>query len=528
MRTFRLLSGVFLALLLLVLPASFAAPEDVGEEGPTGEDYLLLRICEGVVRLFEGRTDAVWPGYSLAEQPFLVYAPERWALLLNVADRVEGFGAGPEDWPDLGPGAQYHEGRYGALAGQLEFSLALGETTTVAIGFPDGFSERVEHPEVAAFSYIVHEAFHQYQRGAFGEIPWAREERYPISDLENGALAWLEMRVQQDALEAVLAGDRERCRLSAEAFVAVRRYRWDNGAPFIREYEQGKELQEGTAKYVELRCVELMRGVDYVSSLDGATSPLAGSFTDAAIPDLLHQELRERMGDTCLAPEDIPRNRIYAVAAVEGFLLDYFGIDWKALAQEAGPGFTYVELLGTRLGVDESAIAELVDRAKREYDYESILAATAEAAEEYRSAYARELEAFETQDGVRVELAVSSSNLSRSRVSRAKKWLMDDGRFLLCSDFRVYTLRGGDWTLELHEAGLLEINDWDAETKTVVLYDAGVDSVSFDGEPAAALAQGTRDFESFELAGDGFVLSGTHPGRFVAAGDTVRFVLDSN
>jgi hypothetical protein len=527
MRAFRVLSGVLLPALLVLQLACSVAHADGAAASPNGDDSRLLRICEGVVRFFESETDAVWPGYSLAEQPFLVYSPERWALLFNSADPVEDFGACPQNWPRLGSGVQYHEGRYGDLAGQLQFNLILGETRTVAIGFSEGWPERVEHPEVAAFSYIVHEAFHQYQHGAFGEIPWAREEKYPISDLTNGALAWLEMRVLQDALEAVIADDRDRCRHSVEAFVAVRRYRWESGDPFIREYEQGKELQEGTAKYVELRCVELMPGVDYVSSLDGATSPLAGSFADTTMPGLLDQELRERMGDGCLQPEDIPRNRIYAVAAAEGFLLDHFEVDWKALAQEAGPGFTYADLLGSRVGVDEGALMDLVDEAKREYDYEAILAATTEAAQEYQHAYAGELEAFEAQVGARIELVLSSSNLSRSRVSRAKKWLVDDGRFLLCSLFKVYTLRGGDWSFELHDAGLLEINDWDAEVKTVVLYDAGADSVSFDGEPAATLAPGIRDFESFEIAGDRFVLSGTQPGRCVVAGDTLRFLLTS-
>jgi hypothetical protein len=520
------LSGVFpLLAVLMLLPVSVVASTDAAEGTPTDSDYMLLRVCEGVVRLFEIEPAAVWPGYSLAEQPFLVYAPERWVLLYNSARPVKGFGACPRSWPNLGPGVRYHEGRYDDLAGELEFNVALGDTAVVAIGFPDGFAGRLEHPEVEAFSYIVHEAFHQYQHASFGEIPWAREEKYPISDLNNGALAWLEMRVLRDALEAVRAGDRERCRGVVETFLAVRHHRWKGGDPFIRQYEQGKELEEGTAKYVELKCVELMHGVTYVSTIDGASSPLAGAFPDTAMTDLLYRELRERMGEACLQPEDIPRNRIYAVAATEGFLLDYFGVDWKGLAQEAGPGFTYADLLGTRLGVEEGSLADLVDRAKREYDFETTLAAATRAAQDYEHAYASELEAFEAQAGARLELVVSSSGLSRSRVSTAKKWIMDSGRYSLCDNFKVYTLRGRDWSFELHDAGLLEINDWDAQRKTVVIYDAGIDSVSFDGKPAIGLRAGERDFESLELAGDRFTLRGTHSGTFVVTGDTVRVLL---
>ena len=521
MRPIRVLCGVVLPLML----ASCVARRGVSEGSPPGAEYTLIRICEGVVQLFEREANAVWPGYSLAEQPFLVYVPDKWALLFNSDAQIDGFEACPEDWPDLRLDVLCHEGRYGDLAGQLVFDLPVGEATTVAVGFPENFSELVEHPEVEAFSYIVHEAFHQYQHGAFGEIPWAREEKYPISDLNNGALAWLEMRVLEDALEAAAADDPERCRQSVEEFVAVRRYRWDSGDSFVGEYEQGKELLEGTAKYVELKSVELMSGVDYVSSLDDATSPLERSFPHASMPELLLRELRERMGDDCLRPEDIPRNRIYAVAAAQGFLLDYFGIDWKGRAQKAGPGFAYVGPLQTHLGVAESVLAERVVRAKSKYAYETILSATTEAAEEYEQAYTRELEAFEAQGGLRVELVVSSSGLSRSRVSRAKRWLVDDGRSCLCSQFEVYTLRGADWMLELHDAGVLELNDWDAGRREVVFYDPGIDSVSLDGRPVSLLAPGTLPFESLEVSGDHFVLKSTQPGSLVLTGDTVRLLL---
>lgn len=504
-----LLLLLLLALLLVLLLTGCVQPRRLAGTSPRGDESTLIEICEGVVRLFEREAEAVWPGYSLARQPFLVYVPDEWALLFNVDKPIDGFGACPADWQDLGSDVLYHDGRLDDLAGQLAFDLELGNVTTVAVGFPERFWKSFDHPEVRAFSEIVHEAFHQYQRGAFGEIPWAREERYPISDLDNGALAWLEMRVLQDVLEAVAVGEPERCRAGVEEFVAVRRHRWERGDPFVGEYEQGKELSEGTAKYVELKSVAL-----------------AGFFPDSSMPELLLRETRERMGERCLRPEDIPRNRIYAVAAAQGFLLDYFGIEWKERAEEAGPAFTYTALLQSHLGPTEEQLDALVQRAKRRYAYGSILSCTTEAAEEYEQAYTRELRHFEAQGGVRVELVASSSGLSRSRVSREKKWLMDNGRSLLCSRFEVYTLRGAGWKLELHEAGVLEHNDWDRRRKEIVLYDPGVDSVSLDGGPVILPLPGTREFQRLELSGDHFVLESTKPGRLEATGDTLRLLLD--
>lgn len=528
MRSLKRSFTTYHVMFLIIMTALLNLPSKASEVDLTDDDLRLMKVCEGVVRLFGQRAGAIWPGYSLAEQPFLVYSPERWALLINSNEPLDGFGDLPGEWPNLGLDASYRQGRYEDLIGQLKFNMDLTGENMVAIGFRESILSKHEQPEFMAFSYIVHEAFHQYQYNVFGEIPWAREEKYPISDFVNGSLAWLEMCILEDALEAIKADDWTECRSKVEMFIAVRRYRWEMGNPFFREYEQGKELSEGTAKYVELKCVELFPSITYVSSIDGTISQLARQFPNASMPKLLLQELREKMVGDCLQPEDIPRNRIYAVAAIQAFLLDYFGIEWQVLAQEAGPGFTYVGLLDTHLGVDESQLTEIVVAAKLEYDYEAILAATTKKAVEYQLAYQREVEAFEAQAGTRVEVVVSSSGLSRSRISREKKWLADDGLFLFCKNFDIYTLKGGKFSFELHDAGLLEINEWDAKMKTLVLYDGGVDSVAIDDQPANTLVSGTCKFDSVELKGDVFILRSQHPGKLITEDKKVRVLLYSN
>jgi hypothetical protein len=510
----------------LVTTALLASPAASAQDTLTTDEFTLLRVCEGVVQLFAREAGAIWSGYSLAEQPFLVYVPDRWVLLFNPTGPVDGFGAPPDEWPTLSAEYVYHEGRFEDLVGQLAFDIALGDMLVCAVGFPAEFPDKIATPDVEAFSFIAHENFHQYQRASFGEIPWAREEKYPITDLENAALAWLEMRVLEDALEAVVADNSERCLRSAQEFVAVRLHRWERGAAFIREYEQGQELLEGTAKYVELKAVEQMSGLDYVSSLDGARSPLDGSFANLPMSELLLRELRERRGEDCLQPADIPRNRIYAVGGAGGYLLDHFEVEWTGLAEEAGPGFTYASLLETRLEVDERTLGELVERAKNKYDYDAVLAATTQAAKEYELGFARELAAFESQGGVRLELVMPSSNLSRSRMSRAKKWLVDGGRSDLRSNFDVYTLRGKGWSFELHDAALLELNDWSERRKEVIIYDPAIDSAVIDGEPVSPLIPGATEFQSLELAGERFVLEAAEPGRLVITEGIVRVFLD--
>jgi C-terminal processing protease CtpA/Prc len=517
------------------------AAEDPSGGALTGDEFTLLRVCEAIVRLFESEADSIWPGYSLAEQPFVVYVTDRWALLFNPEGPVEGFGPCPPDWPDLGVEVLYHEGRYGDLAGQLVFDLRLGETTTLAVGFPSEFPEHIENPAAEALAYIVHEAFHQYQHATFSDVPWVREEKYPLHDTENASEAYLEMLLLEDAIEAIQAGDREAARERMKEFLTIRLVRWTVADHTVSIYEQGKELLEGTAKYVELRCLEAMLDVHYTSSMDGIVDPLAAFFPEVTMPGLLLKELRERMGDGCLEYQDIPRNRIYAVAAAQAYLLDYLGLDWKGLAEAGDPGgpdfryrsagmpgylgFEYRNLLVMDIGFSGAETHVIEARAKRAHDYESIFTCAREARDNYGLGYREALEAFESQPGQRIELVVPTSNLSRSRVSRAKKWLVDSGRFLLCNHFDVYTLRGGEWSLELHDAGLLEINDWDAGVKKVVFYDPGVDSVSLDDERTHAVTRGTREFTAVELSGDRFEIRGTQPGRFIASDDTVRVQL---
>ena len=253
-----------------------------------------------------------------------------------------------------------------------------------------------------------------------------------------------------------------------------------------------------------------------------AGAPLAESFAQVPMSSLLLDELRKRMGSGCLAPEDIPRNRIYAVASAQGFLHDHFGIEWKNLAEAAGPGFTYVELLRDRLGLDDGEVADLVEQAKSEYAFDAILASAAEAQEAYRQTYASGLALFENQDGLRVEVVAPSTGLSRSRVSRAAKWLAEGGRYCLCSLSEIYTLESSDWMLELHDASVLEINDWDVGSKEVVFYDPDVTVASIDGTPVSQLPPGIRDFDSIEITGDSFTLKSGMPGRLEVSGRTIR------
>lgn len=510
-----MLAGVLLSLALSMTVGVAGAAE------PSDYDRQVLTVCEGVIRLFEEEPDAMWPGYSLAVRPFVVYVPGRWALLFNAGRDVEGFGPCPAHWPDVAPDVLYHDGAYADLVGQLVFEYDVDGIRTVAVGFPESLPESMENPELKMFGYIVHEAFHQYQNEFFGEIPWAREQLYPIEDRENAALAYVEMCILTDALAEARHGDMDRCRGSIARFLAIRDHRWKRADPFVATYEQGQEVHEGTARYVELTSFDRMRDVAYASSVDGSASPLARHFGDAAMPDYLVARFGDRMGDGFLRIEDLFRNRIYPVGSAQGVLLDALGVGWKVEAEEHTAEFTYAALLREALGVDESEFPALVDEAKALYDYGAVLAATDEEIGRYLAGYREELAAFEGQPGRRIEVSMSSSGVYRSRVSRARKWVVDRGTKTLCGHFEVYTLETDDLFLAVHEMGLFEENDWDDYEKRVVFYVPSVDSITLDGEVLSDGDEPGRAFGSIEMAGDGFELRYSRPGTISMKGDRV-------
>jgi hypothetical protein len=500
--------AVFLLILgpgLAISPTKILQPEP---EAPLSDyEKMTLEVCRSVVMMFRASPSAVWPGYNLAEQTFLVYIPGKWVLLFNPPERVDEFTACPEGWPEFGTKVLYHEGSYGDLIGQLAFDFEIGGVKTVAIGLPEDLQGMPIPADVYLAGFIAHEAFHQFQAGHFGEIPWQREERYPILDRENTALACLEMKLLMNAVSRSEAGARREVEDLLRLFVAVRAERWRAGEAFVAGFEQGLEIREGTARYVEMKALSLIK----------STTRLPG-FAALSFPGRLKEDFLARFTGEAVSPEDMPRNRLYPVGAALGYLCDFLGLEWKPSAQAAGPEFAFHLLLSKRLGAEKTPAAEIVTRVKEIYGYENILNATGKLIDDYREGFSREFESFNRQPLEKVELEFSYRGISRSRNSLAKTWLVDDGSKSLCRRYRVYTLKNADLSLQVREAGVYEENDWEAKHKKVVFYVPSIESIALDKtmvKPGEALS---RPFRTLEITGLSMKLTVTKPGTITIKG----------
>jgi hypothetical protein len=461
----------------------------------SANDYEGLRTCEGVLELFRQLPDSVWPGYNLAEIPFLYYMPDRWALLVNYSTNTNGFGEYPKDWPDLRANTLYHGGKYKDFGGQLAFNILIDTVKVAAVPI-------WEKTTVELFGFIIHECFHQYQYNSSWETHWEREEKYPIQDSENTALAYLEVRLLMDALQMAEVGNQKVCREYLEQFVAVRNLRWSRVDSSVIRYELGKETMEGTAKYVELKSISLVNDLDYESSLSGLTSPLLEDFTFFSMPELLLESFEEHLTGNSVSPEDMPRNRIYSVGSAQGFLLDYLMVDWKGKVQQAGPEFSFVSLLQDCLGVVEGRYESLLKKAKSYYGYEEITNSTRRLIKEYTDGFEEQLRSFESQPGYRIEIELNSNGVRRSRSSSAKKWVVDSGTRELRNHFNIYSIESKDLLLQVQDVGLCEQNDWDVSNKRVMFFVPEITSVTLDGELIELTEDFLYQFENIEILGE--------------------------
>lgn len=506
-----------IALLLLCELSSLSFCSAQSNSQPDPDELTVLNAAEIATQLGQQFPDSIWPGYNLNQMPFIVYVPDRWALLVNAPSSASEFIDYPDEWPPLSTHALFHRGQLGKLEGQLAFEIHVDSVVCAAVGFTG-------QDEPTFLAFVIHENFHQFQYAHFGEVQWEREELYPIEDAENTALACLEIRSLMDAVRFLETGREDSLRTMVSEFVAIRTFRWLQADPYLRRYEQGQEINEGTAKYVEMKAVSLVSRLRPSPSDVSAILTAASDLGSASMADAVLDKLSQIVQSGSVSPEDMPRNRIYPVGAAQGLILDHLGIDWKTPAQQAGTTFTFSALMGKALEMDGSDVDQLVTAAKMRYGYDSILTTSRRMISAYRDGFSTDSTIFAEQPGIRVELRLSGKNLRRSRSSSAKKWLVDNGSKELRSHFNIYVLESAlnqDLSFFVKQAGILELNDWATREKTVIFYCPEMTACTVDGHDIAPTGEVNRRFKELHLIGDNFEIKTTLNGRISIASDTV-------
>ena len=221
---------------------------------------------------------------------------------------------------------------------------------------------------------LLHEAFHVHQnRLAPGKK--ANEQailRYPLLDPVNNALVALEARVLRDA---VLASAAARRRAKIEQFVAVRSLRRAGLDTTSIAYENLNEFAEGTARYVELRFLQLGERLNPIDEMY-----LHTGFT--GYRGVLRRRFERRMDDMVNIASfgddrfgnrfggGPARYRLYDIGGTQALLLDDVAPDWKR--KIFAPGVYLTDLLALAIPLPDERRAALVTQTKAEYGYDTI------------------------------------------------------------------------------------------------------------------------------------------------------------
>ncbi len=473
----------------------------------SNEEMTLLKVTAGINYTFKNYAGEIWPGYDLSTNPYIAYLPDDFVLYLNAKNPPEGFEPYPLDWPNLGAVAFIHHGIYRDLAGQFAFDFQIDSITTFAMGLSKSLLFSFDNPSYMLLSTTFHEGFHQYQHHYFGDIPWSREENYPILDVENTALASLEMHILEDALKALFDSDRSEMEYLLKEFTAVRDYRWQHTEPYIRKYEQGQEINEGTARYVEMKAMECFLKLDSLKINNPLLTAIEKDMSGFSIKKLLIDDMESRLTGSAVAPDDMLRNRIYPVGASLGFLLDALKMDWKMKFQSAGSEVSFPDLLITHFKLDSIQLVDYLVKVKETYNFREIEVTAKNLINAYSVGYEEALEKFNSQPGFRIEINLSSNGLQRFRSSKDKKWIVENGRITLCLNYNLYSLKSvidNGLLLEIHDTGLQDENNWEKRKKKVVFYSDSISAFILDNISTELTYDIDKKFEQIKIEGDNF------------------------
>jgi hypothetical protein len=489
---------------------------------PDSTDTSLLLVANAVL-VTSAHVTTPWPGYDASSRPLAVYRVGRWSVLLNPPSLhpVDGWLEYPDSWPRLSRPAWFKPDGDRGLVGQLAFDYEVPGGQVVAVPLYEQLPSEYGQRDLYLYSFIVHEAFHQFQRHHFSDVETPSEEFYPMLDSVNNALAGLELRALKEALEALFEADSTRARESAVLALAVHDHRLEELDNAARTIERSKEVVEGTAKYVETQMVAALAHA--CRTPPPALVRFCPTVADIDAARWLADDFDRRISAGAIAPMDMARNRIYPMAAAAGFLLDVHDPDWKTAVERDGTGRGLFQHLADAIGPTAASRSLYVDRARERYGWQSLLSASAGLVGEYLDGYNVALRRFNAEAGTRVVLRVPVANITRSRSSREDRWVVDAGRRTLGS-FVVFTLStrsGPGFDLNVRNAYVLDETDDDGY-RSVTLHVIGPVSITADAQPVSTETEATREFESLSFEASGAGLHSALPGMLTTRPGELR------
>jgi len=400
------MSGTTGVALLFVSFALATASGGAADELPVDPASLLLwNEAVGLVTAHEAE---IWPGYRLAEIPALVTHPKVGEILLRHPAPPAGFTKMDFAKEPAIPEALRAEPmwiRRGTTVFEIpqETSTSLGGVTTLVVSDRKALASA---DDAWCLGTVVHEGFHAWAGTRMKLAPSNELDLSDFPDLDPEVNAHLEL--EERALEAaVRAETADEAEEQLVLFLAERLRRRARMPANAIAWEDGNELNEGLATYVEWRAHDLW-------GKQGVGAPLA-----AALPKLADKKVFAERGEQILlklrnlargtfsvngsefGPATV-RYRGYDFGAALGRALDRVGADWKG---EVARGATLTDLLRAALGAPADAeLAERADAFEKEAGYAALVLAKQAKAKDALAERERRIATVTAGAGTRVVL----------------------------------------------------------------------------------------------------------------------------
>lgn len=277
------------------------------------------------IAALDDRLATFWPGYWPPGQPFVLYRNGQCVMRSDKTPDT-GFSA-----IDGAPG--FWEGRCddARFEGPMVLDDIIAGVEAPAVELD---KEPASLQRLAVF--LLHEAFHAYQRNAF------EDQDTPASNFDfplDEELVRMKLRESSFLLSAADTEDRGRQIALVRAAVATRKARLERMPEEAARIEERYLRIEGTAEYISMRTQALVRGGDTPAKY---------------LQDRLkHHSMH--MGRTW---EFMLRWQSYTTGAAAGLLLDRWEVDWKPLVAEGMPLY---DILETASGYDDAESAALLE-----------------------------------------------------------------------------------------------------------------------------------------------------------------------
>jgi hypothetical protein len=337
-----------------------------------------LKALEETYALLDAVAEEAWPGWSgYREIPFLFQfennlqvlaghpnppAPFQLVPALKIgghavaADvskvtglQVEGFltgGGGPNNFGVTADGKPVYT-----------VHISLRAARTAEAGARDAVLPRTEEKVLL----YLHELFHCYQRGVI-------EPRYGNLQFNPDADYATWSQIEGMALErAYRETDPARARERIKDFVTARALKRKSMTPDQQGEESADDVREGTATYVMLRALEVIRAGGFQPRLTTAADPFYHGFADAG---LMIEEALKKLTEVAATHPD-PKMKCYDYGSFQCALCERYIPGWQKMVQQGTP---MDAVLAREIPVAEPERADHERRLRTDYPYDQILA----------------------------------------------------------------------------------------------------------------------------------------------------------